>query len=89
MQATTLGSDLSRTGITTRKRDHDNQAQNNTMENFRLVFNPKFINTIVARMDANEEIFKKIIDDAEFQEKMADFFVRKVYSRLRSDAKAS
>ena len=70
-------------------KDLVNQAQNNTMENFRLVFNPKFINTIVTRMDANEEIFKKIIDDAEFQEKMADFFVRKVYSRLRSDAKAS
>ncbi len=70
-------------------KDLINQAQNNSMENFRLVFNPKFINTIVTRMDANEEIFKKILDDSEFQEKMADFFVRKVYARLRNAPKAS
>jgi type I restriction enzyme, R subunit len=61
-----------------------NQAQNNTMENFRLVFNPKFINTIVTRMDDNEAIFKQILDDGEFQQMLSDFYVRKVYARLRS-----
>jgi type I restriction enzyme R subunit len=61
-----------------------NQARNNTLENFRLVFNPKFINTIVTRMDANEAIFKQILDDAEFQAVLADFYVRKVYARLRA-----
>jgi type I restriction enzyme R subunit len=60
------------------------QARNNTIENFRLVFNPKFINTIVTRMDANEAIFKQILDDSEFQEMLSDYYVRKVYSRLRS-----
>jgi hypothetical protein len=35
-------------------------------------------------MDANEEIFKKILDDSEFQSMIADFYVRKVYSRLRT-----
>jgi len=65
-----------------------NQARNNTLENFRLVFNPKFINTIVTRMDANEAIFKQILDDAEFQAVLADFYVRKVYARLRA-AKAA
>jgi type I restriction enzyme R subunit len=61
-----------------------NQAQNNTMENFRLVFNPKFINTIVTRMDANEAIFKQILDDGEFQQMLSDFYVRKMYARLRT-----
>jgi type I restriction enzyme R subunit len=61
-----------------------NQAQNNTMENFRLVFNPKFINTIVTRMDDNEAIFKQILDDGEFQQMLSDFYVRKMYARLRS-----
>jgi type I restriction enzyme R subunit len=66
--------------------DLANQAENNTLENFRLVFNPKFINTIVTRMDANEAIFKRILDDGEFQAELADFYLRKVYSRLRRGA---
>jgi len=61
------------------------QATNNSLENFRLVFNPKFMNTIVTRMDANDAIFKQILDDREFQDVLADFYVRKVYSRLRSN----
>ena len=65
-------------------KDLTNQAKSNSLENFRLVFIPKFINTIVTRMDANEEIFKKILDDSEFQTMIADFYVRKVYSRLRN-----
>jgi type I restriction enzyme R subunit len=65
------------------------QAQNNTIENFRLVFAPKFIKTIVTRMDDNQAIFKQILDDSEFQEMLSDFYVRKVYARLRSEAQAS
>jgi type I restriction enzyme, R subunit len=61
-----------------------NQAKNNSMENFKLVFDPKFINTIVTRMDANQSIFKQVWDDQEFQDILKDFYVRKMYSRLRS-----
>jgi type I restriction enzyme R subunit len=60
------------------------QAQNNTLENFRLVFDPKFINTIVTRMDDNQAIFKQVLDDREFQDVLKDFYVRKMYSRLRN-----
>jgi hypothetical protein len=60
------------------------QAKNNSMENFRLVFDPKFINTIVTRMDANQSIFKQVLDDQEFQDILKDFYVRKMYSRLRN-----
>ena len=35
-------------------------------------------------MDANEEIFKRILDDADFQSVLADFYVRKMYGGLRS-----
>ena len=41
-------------------------------------------NTIVTRMDNNPAIFKRILDDSEFREALSDFFVRQVYSRLRS-----
>ena len=34
------------------------QAQSNTIDNFRLAFQKKFMNTIVTRMDTNSEIFK-------------------------------
>jgi len=66
--------------------DHElfDQAKNNSMENFKLVFDPKFINTIVTRMDANQSIFKQVLDDQEFQDILKDFYVRKMYSRLRS-----
>jgi len=59
------------------------QAANNTLDNFKLVFDPKFLNTIVTRMDSNEAIFKKILDDDDFRAVLADFYLRKLYERLR------
>ena len=59
------------------------QARNNTLDNFKLVFGPKFLDTVVTRMDANEAIFKRVLDDEDFRQVLADFYVRKMYSRLR------
>ncbi len=59
------------------------QARNNTLDNFRLVFDPKFMNTVVNRMDANEAIFKRVLDDDDFREVLTDFYLRKMYHRLR------
>ena len=39
------------------------QARANPIENFRLVFNETFLKSIVGRMDDNEDIFRKILDD--------------------------
>ena len=62
------------------------QAQNNSIENFKLVFDRKFLQTIVTRMDANSEIFKRILDDDEFRELLGDYYVKKVYEQLREAA---
>jgi type I restriction enzyme, R subunit len=62
------------------------QAQNNSIENFKLVFDRKFLQTIVTRMDANSEIFKRILDDEEFRELLGDYYVKKVYEQLREAA---
>jgi type I restriction enzyme, R subunit len=43
------------------------QAQNNSMDNFRLVFDRKFLQTIITRVDANDDIFKRILDDEDFR----------------------
>jgi type I restriction enzyme, R subunit len=60
------------------------QARNNTLENFRLVFDKKFLQTIVTRVDANEEIFKKILDDEDFRTALGEFYLQKVYERLQA-----
>jgi hypothetical protein len=39
----------------------------------------------VRRMDDNEEIFKRILDEPEFQQTILDHYAEKLYGRLRSD----
>jgi type I restriction enzyme R subunit len=59
------------------------QAQNNSLDNFRLVFDKKFLQTIITRVDANDEIFKRILDDEDFRATLGEFYLRKVYERLQ------
>ena len=42
--------------------------------------------TIVTRMDANSEIFKRILDDDDFSEFVRDVYLKKVYADLRDEA---
>jgi hypothetical protein len=44
------------------------------------------MNTIVSRMDADSEIFKRILDDDEFRELLGDYYVRNVYEQARAAA---
>jgi len=52
----------------------------------RSVFDRKFLETIVTRMDANSEIFKRILDDDDFRELLGGYYVKKVYEQLRETA---
>ncbi|MDA8062843.1 MAG: type I restriction endonuclease subunit R, partial [Actinomycetota bacterium] len=61
------------------------QARSNTLENFRLVFDHRFLDTVVSRMDENEAIFKRILDDEEFRQVLMDLYASRVYRRARSD----
>lgn len=60
------------------------QARANPIENFRLVFNDVFIKSIVGRMDDNEDIFRKILDEPAFQAVVMDHYLRRVFDRARS-----
>lgn len=62
------------------------QARNNTLENFRLVFDRMFMGTVVGRMDDNEAIFKRVLDDEEFRQVLMDWYATQVYRRARSSA---
>ncbi len=61
------------------------QAKGNSLENFRLVFDNRFMGTVVSRMDENEAIFKRILDDEEFRSVLMDLYAGRVYRRARSD----
>ena len=61
------------------------RARENTYENFRLVFDREFMQTVVGRMEGNEEIFKRILDDADFRAAILEFYAAKLYERLRAD----
>ncbi|MBA3348194.1 MAG: type I restriction endonuclease subunit R, partial [Actinobacteria bacterium] len=61
------------------------RARNNDFGNFRLVFDRTFIDTVVRRMDSNEEIFKRILDEPEFQQTILDHYAERLYGRLRSE----
>jgi type I restriction enzyme R subunit len=60
------------------------QAVANPIENFRLVFADKFLKSIVERMDDNEEIFKKILDEPAFQSVVMEHYLKRVFDSARS-----
>jgi type I restriction enzyme R subunit len=61
------------------------RARSNTFENFRLVFDREFMDTVVKRMEGNEEIFKRILDDVDFRRTILEFYAARLYERLRLD----
>jgi type I restriction enzyme, R subunit len=61
------------------------RARNNDFQNFRLVFDRTFLDTVVKRMDENEDIFKRILDEPEFQRTVLDYYAERLYERLRSE----
>lgn len=59
------------------------QAQNNTIENFKFGFDDVFMDKLISRMDQNQDIFTKMMDDSEFGGLVKDYLLKKVYRRLR------
>jgi type I restriction enzyme R subunit len=61
------------------------QARANTFDNFRLAFDPKFLGTVIGRMDENEALFKRMLDDEEFRAAVMEEYAARVYRRARAD----
>jgi type I restriction enzyme R subunit len=59
------------------------QARQNTIENFKLVFDRNFLKTVISRMDENDALFRRILDDPESQDAVKDFYGSKVYREAR------
>jgi type I restriction enzyme R subunit len=58
------------------------QAKTNTIDNFKYGFEDVFIAKLVDRMDQNQDIFNKIMDDTAFAAVVKDYLLKKVYTRL-------
>ncbi len=58
------------------------QAKNNTIENFKYGFEDIFVSKLVDRMDQNEDLFNKIMEDKAFAAVVKDYLLKKVYQRL-------
>ena len=59
------------------------QAQSNTMENFKYGFEDKFIDTTINRMEQNQDIFSKMMNDKDFGNIVRDYMLKKVYQQFR------
>lgn len=69
-----------------RDEELSDQARSNSLDNFRLAFDRKFMATIVTRMDSNSELFKQILDNDDFAQAMSEYYLKKVYTQLREAA---
>lgn len=58
------------------------QARNNKIDNFKFGFEDMFMNKLIERMDSNQDIFAKIMDDRSFGDVVKEWMLYKVYNRL-------
>jgi len=58
------------------------QARNNPISNFKYGFDEAFLNKLIKRMDDNQDIFARIMDDDEFGSLVRDWMLKKVYKRI-------
>ena len=56
----------------------------NTLENFEPVFNQQLEDLLVERMDGNEEIFVRLMNDEEFRQVASAYLTRAVYEQVRA-----
>ena len=65
--------------------DHLRKAANaNTLENFEPVFNKELENLFVERMDGNEEIFVRLMNDENFRSIAASHLMKAVYKQIKA-----
>lgn len=61
-------------------------AEANSIENFEPVFNKELENLFIERMDGNEEIFMRLMNDDAFRTIAARHLMQAVYEQIRRDA---
>lgn len=60
------------------------QAKTNTIENFKFGFDDIFMDKLIMRMEQNQDIFSKMMDDKEFGGLVKSYMLKKVYNSLNA-----
>lgn len=60
------------------------QAKTNTIENFKFGFDDIFMDKLISRMEQNQDIFSKMMDDKEFGGLVKSYMLKKVYDSLNA-----
>lgn len=60
------------------------QAQTNSIENFKFGFEDKLISTLIDRMEDNQDIFQRIMENTSIKETVADVMLKKIYERFNT-----
>lgn len=55
----------------------------------KYAFEDQFLSKLIERMDQNQDIFEKILEDKAFGGLVKDWRFRKVYTRLQDDVPAT
>lgn len=63
-------------------------ANANTMDNFRFVFEKALEGLFIDRMEQNEELFARYMNDSQFQKLVAEHLLRQVYNQIREEPAA-
>jgi type I restriction enzyme, R subunit len=63
-------------------------ATANTLDNFRYVFVKALEGLFIDRMEQNEELFAKYMNDVEFQKLVSEHLLRQVYKQIREEGAA-
>lgn len=60
------------------------RAINNSIDNFKYAFDDVFVQILIDRMDANQEIFNKIMQNQEFKGDVSSWLTKKIYERFKN-----
>ncbi len=60
------------------------QARSNSMANFKFGFDDVFMDKLISRMEQNQDLFGKMMDDKEFGDLVKGYMLKKVYGRLNA-----
>ena len=65
--------------------DLKTQAKANKIDTFKYAFEETFIEKLIERMEQNQEIFERILEDQSFGSLVKEIMMQNVYTRLNSD----
>ncbi len=68
-----------------RDRTLSQQAKTNSIDNFRFPFDDVLIGKVIERMEQNQEITDKIMNEDSFRQAFGDLLLKRVYARLQKE----